>query len=126
MLRLPARGDFPLLQSDHTGCPRAPRLLEARHSRLFNAEVKNEWSHHSTPPYAVTACITNRCNSSDNDSPLDSVYTKLNVHYRVHGSLGLVPVLSQLNLVHTHQPYFLRPILTLSSNLHIDLRGWSV
>jgi len=48
------------------------------------------------------------------------------VHYRLHRSLRLFPVLSQLNLVRTHQPYFLRSILTLSSHLHLDLRGWSV
>jgi hypothetical protein len=43
---------------------------------------------------------------------------KLEVHYYVHNSLPLDPILSQLNQVQTFKPYFIKLILKLSKHPH--------
>jgi hypothetical protein len=44
-----------------------------------------------------------------------------NVKYRVHKSLPLIPVLSQMNPVHTPHPIYLTSVLILSSHLLVGL-----
>ena len=44
-----------------------------------------------------------------------------NVHYRFHNSPPPVPILSQIDPVHTPHPTFWRSILILSSHLRLDL-----
>jgi hypothetical protein len=44
------------------------------------------------------------------------------VHYRVHKSPPLVPILRHMNPVHILTPYYLKPILILSHYLCLDLK----
>jgi hypothetical protein len=43
------------------------------------------------------------------------------VSYRVHTCPPLVPILSQMHLVHIFPPYFLKSILLLTSHLRLGL-----
>jgi uncharacterized metal-binding protein len=42
-----------------------------------------------------------------------------NVHYHIHKSLPLVPILGPINQVHIHISYFLKSILILSSYVRL-------
>jgi hypothetical protein len=98
---------------------------EADNSPPSSAKVKNAWICISTPPYVFMAwCIfqyrIRLCGEANSHSACKEIPRLLwspKVHYRVHKSSPLVPVLGQMHPAHIFPPYFLKFFLMLSSSI---------
>jgi hypothetical protein len=66
-----------------------------------------------SPAWDTTSC------SATQEFP--NILRKPNNHSHAHKSSPLVPILSQINLVHTTLSYFLRSIFIISSHLQLGL-----
>ena len=107
-------------------CSKRRKIPGERRSLSASACV-NTWVHFFTYllTFSPTFCMEHSPSWEANwfsvSQEIPCILQNLKVHYRIHKYLKLVPILSQLDPVHTPTPTSWRSILILSSHLHLGL-----